>query len=43
MIDEQRIAAIIAEALNSNWAKQTPNRAKRVAGQIRTGEYYPVP
>lgn len=31
------------EALKSHWAKQTPNRAKRVAGQIRTGEYYPVP
>lgn len=30
------------EALNSNWAKQTPERAQRVAGQIRTGEYYPI-
>lgn len=31
------------EAMRSHWAKQTPNRAKRVAGQIRSGEYYPVP
>ena len=31
------------EALNSTWAEQTPGRAKRVAGQIRTGEYYRVP
>ncbi len=31
------------EALNSKWAKQTPNRADRVAWQIRTGVYYPVP
>jgi lysozyme len=28
------------EALDSKWAKQTPGRAKRVAGQIRTGKYY---
>lgn len=28
------------EALNSQWARQTPARAERVAGQIRTGDYY---
>ena len=27
------------EALNSRWARQTPNRAKQVAGMIQTGEY----
>ena len=31
------------EALNSDWAKQTPNRAKRVAGQLLSGEYYEIP
>lgn len=30
-------------AMNSNWAKQTPARAKRVAGQFKTGQYYEVP
>lgn len=48
---ERMIAAAIArdwptahkEALNSNWAKQVPNRAKRVANQILTGKYYEVP
>lgn len=29
-----------AHALDSNWAKQTPERANRVANQILTGEYY---
>lgn len=28
------------EALASDWAKQTPERAKRVAGQLLTGVYY---
>lgn len=28
-----------AEALRSDWAKQTPERARRVANLIRTGEY----
>ena len=27
------------EALNSNWAKQTPNRAHRVTQQLRTGDW----
>ena len=27
------------EALNSRWARQTPNRAKHVAKMIETGEY----
>lgn len=27
------------EALNSNWAKQTPERAARIAKQIKTGVY----
>ena len=27
------------EALNSNWAKQTPNRARRVAQQLKAGEW----
>lgn len=31
------------EALHSNWAKQTPERALRVAGQIKTGKYYDIP
>lgn len=31
------------QSLKSRWAKQTPERAKRVAEQIRTGKYYPVP
>ena len=29
-----------AHALDSLWAKQTPARAKRVAGQLKSGEYY---
>lgn len=28
------------EAMNSTWARQTPERAERVANQFRTGEYY---
>ena len=28
------------EALDSDWARQTPQRAKRVAGQLRSGQYY---
>lgn len=31
------------QALNSNWARQTPERAHRVAGQILTGIHYSVP
>ena len=31
------------EALYSNWAKQTPNRAKRVTWQIKFGKYYEIP
>jgi lysozyme len=31
------------QALNSNWARQTPERARRVAGQILTGEHYEIP
>lgn len=27
-------------ALDSKWARQTPNRAKRVAKQLLTGDYY---
>jgi lysozyme len=30
-------------ALDSKWARQTPNRAKRVATQLLTGEYYALP
>ena len=30
------------EALDSYWSKQTPDRAKRVAGQFVSGEYYKV-
>jgi lysozyme len=30
------------EALDSLWARQTPNRARRVAEQILTGEYYEI-
>jgi lysozyme len=30
------------EALRSQWAKQTPARALRVANQLLTGEYYAV-
>jgi lysozyme len=31
------------QALDSNWHKQTPARAKRVAGQFTTNQYYKVP
>lgn len=32
------------EALDSDWARHdTPDRAERVAGQIRSGQYYPAP
>jgi lysozyme len=31
------------EALNSYWARQTPERAARVASQFITGEHYAVP
>jgi lysozyme len=31
------------EALDSDWFKQTPERAKRVAGQFIINEYYKVP
>jgi len=37
--DWQRAKAM---ALDSNWAKQTPSRAHRVANQLGTGEYYKV-
>ena len=30
-------------ALDSLWAKQTPNRAKRIAQQLLTGDYYIMP
>ena len=30
------------QALLSKWASQTPNRAKRIAEQLLTGEYYEV-
>lgn len=32
-----------AAALDSKWARQTPERAKRVANQFLTGEYYIAP
>jgi len=32
-----------SQALKSNWAAQTPARAKRVALQILTGKYYQAP
>jgi len=31
-----------AHALDSSWAKQTPERAERVAEQLLTGTYYKV-
>lgn len=31
------------EAFDSNWARQTPGRAQRLAYQWATGSYYPVP
>jgi len=31
------------EALDSNWSKQTPARARRVASQLLTGQYYAIP
>jgi lysozyme len=34
LIDEGRYAEAGAEALDSRWAKQTPNRAREVAGWI---------
>ena len=30
------------QAIKSRWAKQTPERARRVAEQIRSGKYYSV-
>ena len=31
------------QALKSKWAEQTPNRAKRVAWQIKHGRHYAIP
>lgn len=36
---DERWAEAETHALNSLWAKQTPARAKRVARQLRTGEW----
>ena len=41
-LDDKDWEKAYTEALNSNWAVQTPNRAKRVASQLLTGEYYHV-
>ena len=41
-LDNQEWKKAEQEALDSLWAKQTPNRAKRVAHQLYTGEYYNV-
>lgn len=38
-----RWADATAHALNSAWARETPARAKRVASQFQSGEYYEVP
>lgn len=38
-VREQRWADAETHALDSLWAKQTPERAKRVAQQLRTGEW----
>lgn len=42
-LNAQEWAKASKEALDSDWAKQTPARAKRVAHQILTGVYYEVP
>lgn len=34
---EGRLDAAADEALNSKWARQTPNRAKRIANMLRNG------
>ena len=41
-LDEKDWQLAHKEALDSTWAGQTPARAKRVASQILTGEYYDV-
>lgn len=38
-IGEGKFNKAADEALDSLWAKQTPNRAKRISNQIRTGLY----
>jgi lysozyme len=37
LIEKGRYAEASVEMLDSNWAKQTPNRAKSVAGILKTG------
>lgn len=37
LIERGKYAEASAEMLNSTWAKQTPNRAKRISDQIYTG------
>ena len=39
-LDERNWNKAYEEALNSDWAKQTPERAKRVTSQLRSGQYY---
>lgn len=38
-LNNKRYEEAADEALNSRWAKQTPNRAKRVTDVIRYGDY----
>lgn len=38
MVEEKRFADAAANFLKSKWARQTPERAKRVTDMIRTGE-----
>ena len=39
LIEQGRYMEAAKEALNSAWANQTPNRARRVAKQLETGEW----
>jgi len=40
-IEDGQFAEAAAEMLDSAWAKQTPDRAKRLAKQMETGEWTP--
>lgn len=43
-IEQEDWSSAHSHALDSKWAKiDTPNRAKRVAGQLLTGEHYGIP
>jgi lysozyme len=43
LIKEGKYQNAAVNLLKSLWAKQTPERAKRVTNQIASGKYYPIP